>query len=129
MRKLLHCIASNPLIPETLRQGCPPSIFHDQSVREVMGIYAELVVVEKKCVDMDELHLAAAQEVDLYKRGHVGTGQWQTLIALHQLVHTLSRIHNLTTYRVAFINHLSSSYSINTMTSFWHLSVPRQAKC
>ena len=63
-------------------------ISHDQLVIEVKGIYAGLVMVEAKCIDIDEKQTAAAQEMDLSKKVQLKNDQWQSLIALHkQLLH------------------------------------------
>lgn len=63
-------------------------ISHEQLVIEVKGIYAGLVMVEAKCIDIDERQSAAAQEKDPTKRIQLKNDQWQSLIALHkQLLH------------------------------------------
>ena len=64
-------------------------ISHDQLVIEVKGIYAGLVMVEAKCIDIDEKQsAAAATEKDLLKRTQLKNDQYQSLIALHkQLLH------------------------------------------
>ncbi|KAM0804193.1 hypothetical protein BDR22DRAFT_800550 [Usnea florida] len=63
-------------------------ISHEQLVVEVKGIYAGLVMVEAKCIDIDERQSAAAQEKDPSKRTDLKNDQWQSLIALHkQLLH------------------------------------------
>ena len=87
--------------PEMLLQPDTRPISHEQLVVEVKGIYAGLVMVEAKCIDIDERELAAAQERDPLKRVHLGTHQWQSLIALHKQVHPLPRTNRLTTYRPA----------------------------
>ena len=59
-------------------------ISHEQLVVEVKGIYAGLVMVESKCIEVDENQSAAAQE----KENRLSNEQWQALIALHkQLLH------------------------------------------
>ena len=74
--------------PELLLQPETRPISHDQLVIEVKGIYAGPVMVESKCIDIDERQSAAAQEEDLSKKRHLKNGQWQSLIALHrQLLH------------------------------------------
>ena len=45
-------------------------ISHEQLVIEVEGIYAGLVMVEVKCIDIDERDSAAAQKKDSFKRTH-----------------------------------------------------------
>ncbi len=87
--------------PEMLLQPDTRPISHEQLVVEVKGIYAGLVMVEAKCIDIDERQIAAAREKDPLKRVHLENHQWQSLIALHKQVHTLPRIHSSTTYRVA----------------------------
>ena len=74
--------------PEMLLQPDTRPISHEQLVVEVKGIYAGLVMVEAKCIDIDERQSAAAQEKDLTKRVSLKDDQWQSLIALHkQLLH------------------------------------------
>ena len=72
--------------PEMLLQPETRPISHDQLVIEVKGIYAGLVMVEAKCIDIDEKQTAAAQEKDLSKKIQLKNDQWQSLIALHKQV-------------------------------------------
>ena len=74
--------------PEMLLQPDTRPISHEQLVVEVKGIYAGLVMVEAKCIDIDERQSNAAQEKDPAKRVNLKNDQWQSLIALHkQLLH------------------------------------------
>ena len=74
--------------PEVLEQPETRPISHDQLVIEVKGIYARLVMVEAKCIDIDEKQTAAAKEKDLSKKIELKNDQWQELITLHkQLLH------------------------------------------
>ena len=74
--------------PEMLLQPETRPISHDQLVIEVKGIYAGLVMVEAKCIDIDDKQSAAAQEKDPSKRAMLKNDQYQSLIALHkQLLH------------------------------------------
>ena len=74
--------------PEMLLQPDTRPISHEQLVVEVKGIYAGLVMVEAKCIDIDERQSAAAQEKDPFKKTDLKNDQWQSLIALHkQLLH------------------------------------------
>lgn len=74
--------------PEMLLQPETRPISHEQLVVEVKGIYAGLVMVEAKCIDIDERQSLAAQEKDPSKRIGLKNDQWQSLIALHkQLLH------------------------------------------
>lgn len=72
--------------PEMLLQPETRPISHEQLVVEVKGIYAGLVMVEAKCIDIDERQSAAAQEKDLSKKTELKNDQWQSLIALHKQV-------------------------------------------
>ena len=73
---------------EPLPQPETRPISHEQLVVEVKGIYAGVVMVEAKCIDIDQRHTAAAQERDPAKRVELKNDQWQSLIALHkQLLH------------------------------------------
>ena len=74
--------------PEILLQPETRPISHEQLVVEVEAIYAGLVMVEAKCIDIDERQSAAAQEKDQSKRGLLNNDQWPSPIALHkQLLH------------------------------------------
>ncbi|KAL6718643.1 hypothetical protein ACLMJK_002877 [Lecanora helva] len=76
------------LDPEMLLQPETRPISTEQLVVEVKGIYAGLVMVEAKCIDIDERQSAAAQEKDPTKKPELTNDQWQSLIALHkQLLH------------------------------------------
>jgi len=70
--------------PELLLQPKTRPISHDQLVIEVKGIYAGLVMVEAKCIDVDEKQTIAAQEKDPAKQNKLTPEQWQALIALHK---------------------------------------------
>lgn len=74
--------ASDELEPKLLLQPETKAISHDQLVTEVRGIYAGLVMVEAKCIDVDEKQLSAA--LDKHSRSRLNPEQWQALIALHK---------------------------------------------
>ena len=66
------------LVPETR------PFSHEQLVIEVKGMYAGLIMVEAKCIDIDERQFDAAQEKDPTKKTALKNDQWQSLIALHK---------------------------------------------
>ena len=69
---------------KTLLQPETRPISHEHLVAEVKGIYAGLVMVEARCIDIDERQ-ATAVRID--KPG-LKNDEWQSLIALHkQLLH------------------------------------------
>ena len=71
-----------------LRQPETRPISHDQLVVEVKGIYAGLVMVEAKCIDVDEQQTLSAQDKESARRYPLTNDQWRSLIALHkQLLH------------------------------------------
>ena len=71
-----------------LRQPETKPISHDQLVVEVKGIYAGLVMVEAKCIEVDERQKIGAQNKDYASQNPVTPDQWRSLIALHkQLLH------------------------------------------
>ena len=82
-------IATNTVAdPEMLLQPETRPISHEQLVVEVKGIYAGLVMVEAKCIDIDERQRVAAQEGTPMEKPKLTNDQWQSLIALHkQLLH------------------------------------------
>ena len=71
---------------EMLLQPETRPISHDQLVVEVQGIYAGLVMVEAKCIDIDKKQAAAAQDRNPSKQSDLKHNQWQSLIALHKQV-------------------------------------------
>ena len=74
--------------PEMLLQPDTRPISHEQLVVEVKGIYAGLVMVEAKCIDIDERQSSTAQGNGTSKSMHLNNDQWHSLIALHkQLLH------------------------------------------
>ena len=70
--------------PELLLQPETRPISHDQLVVEVKGIYAGLVLVEAKCMDVDKKQSRAALERDPALKSKLNDEQWQALIALHK---------------------------------------------
>ena len=70
--------------PQLLLQPETRPISHDQLVVEVKGIYAGLVMVEVKCIDVDEKQTQAALEKDPSRQTKLTPEQWQALIALHK---------------------------------------------
>ena len=74
--------------PEILLQPNIRLISHEQLVSEVKGIYAGLVMVNAKCIDINERQSPTAQEKGTPKSIHLKNDQWQSLIPLHkQLLH------------------------------------------
>ena len=58
-------------------------ISHEQLVAEVRGIYAGLVMVEAKCIDVDNKQAGLAS-LDLGVQLWLNNEQWQALIAVHR---------------------------------------------
>ena len=67
---------------EMLLQPETRPISHDQLMIEVKGIYAGLVMVETKCIDIEENQTATARGKDLSIQ--LKNDQYQSLIALHK---------------------------------------------
>jgi hypothetical protein len=67
--------------PSLLLQPETRPISQEQLVNEVKGIYAGLVMVEKKCVEIDNQQARNQAEDRQIKLSHE---QWQALIALHR---------------------------------------------
>jgi Est1 DNA/RNA binding domain len=67
--------------PSLLLQPETRPISQEQLVNEVKGIYAGLVMVEKKCVEIDNQQAQNQAEGRTIKLSHE---QWQALIALHR---------------------------------------------
>ena len=82
--------AENSIVePEMLLQPDTRPISHEQLVVEVKGIYAGLVMVEAKCIDIDEKQSAVKQPIaNAFNKVKVRNDQWQSLIVLYkQLLH------------------------------------------
>jgi hypothetical protein len=58
-------------------------ISQEQLVAEVKGIYAGLVMVEAKCIEVDNKQATLA-EADPEAQQKLNNKQWQALIALHR---------------------------------------------
>ena len=76
--------ADPDLEPEILLQPETRPISHDQLVVEVKGIYAGLVMLEAKCIDVDEKQYIIAQEKSSFRQTSLSNEQWQALIILHK---------------------------------------------
>ncbi|KAL8993607.1 MAG: hypothetical protein Q9169_006221 [Polycauliona sp. 2 TL-2023] len=70
--------------PQMLLQPETRPISHAQLVVEVKGIYHGLVLVEQKCIEVDDKQRAATAEQDAAKKTELKDEQWQALIALHK---------------------------------------------
>ena len=73
-------------LPEMLLQPDTRPISHAQLIQEIKGICASLIMMEAKCIDIDERQSAAAQEKDPSKKTDLKNDQWRSLIALHKQV-------------------------------------------
>ncbi|KAI9852186.1 MAG: hypothetical protein M1824_002067 [Vezdaea acicularis] len=71
-------------LPTIIRQPKARSISQEQLVAEVKGIYAGLVMIEAKCMDVDAKQTKAAQEAEPGKLPELTQEQSQALIALHR---------------------------------------------
>lgn len=59
-------------------------ISQEQLVAEVKGIYAGLVMVEAKCIEVDNKQASLALAADSGAQPRLNNEQWQALIALHR---------------------------------------------
>ncbi|KAK4238844.1 hypothetical protein C8A03DRAFT_33099 [Achaetomium macrosporum] len=81
-----HCQPHQPpaILPvedEVIKQPETRPISQEQLVAEVRGIYAGLVIVEKKCIEVDD---DRSQNDPGNKLNKHNNDQWQALIALHR---------------------------------------------
>lgn len=67
-----------------VRQPETRPISQEQLVAEVKGIYAGLVMVEGKCIQVDAKQAALAREAPVGTQPKLNNEQWQALIALHR---------------------------------------------
>ena len=77
---------AHPSIPENFDLVLQPEtrpISQEQLVAEVKGIYAGLVMVEAKCIEVDNKQATLAQ-ADSSEQPKLNNEQWQALIALHR---------------------------------------------
>jgi len=70
--------------PKIVRQPETRPISQEQLVAEVKGIYAGLVMVEGKCIQVDAKQAALAREAPVGTQPKLNNEQWQALIALHR---------------------------------------------
>jgi hypothetical protein len=70
--------------PKIVRQPETRPISQEQLVAEVKGIYAGLVMVEGKCIQVDAKQAALAREAPPGTQPKLNNEQWQALIALHR---------------------------------------------
>jgi hypothetical protein len=70
--------------PKIVRQPETRPISQEQLVAEVKGIYAGLVMVDGKCIQVDAKQAALAQEAPAGTQPKLNNEQWQALIALHR---------------------------------------------
>ncbi|KAG8525670.1 uncharacterized protein KY384_000430 [Bacidia gigantensis] len=74
--------------PSMLVQPETRPISHDQLVVEVKGIYAGLVMVEAKCIEVDDKQTPSPDDKFPPRPMPLSNDQWRSLIALHkQLLH------------------------------------------
>jgi hypothetical protein len=71
-------------LPKIVRQPETRPISQEQLVAEVKGIYAGLVMVEGKCIQVDAKQAALAREAPPGTQPKLNNEQWQALIALHR---------------------------------------------
>lgn len=69
---------------EILLQFETRPISHDQLVVEMKDIYAGLVMLEAKCIDVGEKQYIIAQEKSSFRLISLSHEQWQALILLHK---------------------------------------------
>ncbi len=70
--------------PDLVLQPETRPISQEQLVAEVKGIYAGLVMVEAKCVEVDNKQALAAKKGKTGQQPKLSNEQWQALIALHR---------------------------------------------
>jgi hypothetical protein len=61
-------------------------ISQEQLVAEVKGIYAGLVMVEAKCMGVDDRQARDVQEAEPSKQPKLNNEQWQALVAIHRML-------------------------------------------
>ncbi|KAK5991255.1 EST/SMG-like 1-like protein [Cladobotryum mycophilum] len=72
-------LPEDPSVMQMIRQPDTRPISQEQLVAEVKGIYAGLVMVENKCIEVDN-----AQSSNKDSLRQLSNEQWQALIALHR---------------------------------------------
>ena len=76
--------------PEILTQLHSRPISQQQLALQVNAIYADLIVVEKECANMDQALLRTVQEIGPSRKISMDSAEWQSFLAHHEKVHTLS---------------------------------------
>ena len=93
-------------------------ISQEQLVAEVKGIYAGLVMVEAKCIEVDNKQATLAQ-ADPGAQPKLNNEQWQALIALHRTL--LHEHHDFFLYDWS---HPANSLKRKTLTGIGQASIP-----
>ena len=70
--------------PEILLQPVTRAISHDQLIVEVKSIYVDLIMLEAKCIEINEKHFMKIQKKNPSRQTKSNSKQWQTLIVLHK---------------------------------------------
>ncbi|KAL2355908.1 hypothetical protein BJ546DRAFT_948569 [Cryomyces antarcticus] len=70
--------------PNLIMQPDSRPISQEQLAAEVKGIYAGLVMVEAKCINIDKAQASANHEAGPGQQPKLGNDHWQALIALHR---------------------------------------------
>ncbi|KAF3939976.1 hypothetical protein ABW19_dt0200002 [Dactylella cylindrospora] len=83
-QQTLHDVDEPEPEPSLILQPETRPISQEQLVAEVKGIYAGLVMVEAKCIEVDSKQAAAATQGGLKEAPRLTNDQWQALIALHR---------------------------------------------
>jgi len=71
---------------DIVREPETSPISQEQLVAEVKGIYVGLVMVEAKCIEVDNKQTALAGQGDSAPLPKLNNGQWQALITLHRML-------------------------------------------
>ncbi|KAJ9134152.1 hypothetical protein NKR23_g10322 [Pleurostoma richardsiae] len=87
-------------------------ISQEQLVAEVKGIYAGLVMVENKCIEVDNAQTSLNEAPP-----RLNNGQWQALIALHRTL--LNKHHDF----VLACQHPSASTALRRLASKYAMPV------
>ncbi|PTB49370.1 hypothetical protein M431DRAFT_272536 [Trichoderma harzianum CBS 226.95] len=96
----------DPSVSQLIRQPETRPISQEQLVAEVKGIYAGLVMVESKCIEVDNGHLPQ----------QLNNEQWQGLIALHRTL-----LHEHHDFFMA-CQHPSASPALRRLASKYNMS-------
>ena len=101
---------------EILLQSETRPISHDQLILKIKGIYADLKMVEVKCIDVIKKQFLKVQKKDPSRQTKLINEQWQALITLHKIL-----LHEHHDFFLTF-QHLFARFALRRLAAKYSMS-------